>query len=101
VTTEKRSPAFPDLPTIEEQGVKGYTAAAWYGLFAPAGTPPAIVSKIQKEVANYLKTPAAVERMKSLGAEAVGSDPETFRKFVLSEMDRWGKVVRAAGLKLD
>lgn len=101
VTTQRRSPAFPDLPTIEEQGVKGYSAAAWYGLFAPAGTPPAIVTKIQREVANYLKTPAAVERMKSLGAEAVGSDPETFRKFVLSEMDRWGKVVRAAGLKLD
>lgn len=101
VTTEKRSPTFPDLPTIAESGVKGYNAAAWYGLFAPAGTPPAIVEKIQKEVANYLKTTAAAERMKSLGAEAVGSDPETFRKFVLSEMDRWGKVVRAAGIKLD
>ncbi len=101
VTTEKRSPTFPNLPTIAESGVPGYTAAAWYGLFAPAGTPPAIVEKIQKEVANYLKTPAAIERMKSLGAEAVGSDPETFRKFVLSEMERWGKVVRAAGIKLD
>lgn len=101
VTTEKRSPTFPDIPTIAESGVPGYTAAAWYGLFAPAGTPPAIVEKIQKEVANYLKTPAAAERMKSLGAEAVGSDPETFRKFVLSEMDRWGKVVSAAGIKLD
>lgn len=101
VTTAKRSPTFPDLPTIAESGVPGYTAAAWYGLFAPAGTPPAIVEKIQKEIANYLKTPAAVERMKSLGAEAVGSDPETFRKFVLSEMERWGKVVTAAGIKLD
>ena len=101
VTTDKRSPTFPDLPTIAELGVPGYTASAWYGLFAPAGTPPAIVNKIQQEVANYLKTPAAKERMKSLGAEAVGSDPEAFRKFVLSEMERWAKVVRAAGLKLD
>lgn len=101
VTTDKRSPTFPDLPTIAEAGVPGYSAAAWYGLFAPAGTPPAIVEKIQKEVANYLKTPAAAERMKSLGAEAVGSDPETFRKFVLSEMERWAKVVSTAGIKLD
>ncbi len=101
VTTAQRSPTFPDVPTIAELGVPGYDAAAWYGLFAPAGTPPAIVDKIQKEVANYLKTPAALERMKSLGAEAVGSDPEAFRKFVLGEMERWAKVVRAAGLKLD
>ncbi len=101
LTTAERSPTFPDLPTIAESGVPGYSAAAWYGLFAPAGTPPAIVEKIQKEVAAFLKTPAALERMKSLGAEAVGSDPETFRKFVLSEMERWGKVVQAANIKLD
>ncbi len=98
VTSKDRSPILPNVPTIAEAGVPGYEAVAWYGLFAPAGTPKEIVDKIQKEVAAYIKTPAVVERFQKMDAEPVGSTPEAFKAHVISEKKRWGEAVAKAGL---
>ena len=99
VTTAQRSPAVPDLPTIAEAGVPGYEATAWYGMFAPAGTPAAIVNKISAEAVRILRTPEVSERVINLGAEPVGSTPAGYGDFLKAEMVRWSKVVRSAGIK--
>jgi len=101
VANARRSSAYPDVPTIAESGVPGYEVSAWYGLFAPAGTPPAIVQRLQAEVVSALKDPALLQRLSTLGAEPVGSTPEELSRFVRSEYDKWGKVVRQAGIRLD
>jgi tripartite-type tricarboxylate transporter receptor subunit TctC len=99
VTTAKRSPVVPDLPTVSEAGVTGYEATAWYGLFAPAGTPAAIVNKLNAESVRILRTPEVAERVANLGAEPVASSAAEYAEFLKAEMTRWGKVVRAAGIK--
>lgn len=101
VANARRSSAFPEVPTIAESGVPGYEVSAWYGLFAPVGTPPAIVKRLQGEVVSALKDPALLERLAKLGAEPAGSTPEDLQRFVRSEYDKWGKVVRQAGIRLD
>lgn len=101
VANARRSSAFPEVPTIAESGVPGYEVSAWYGLFAPAGTPPAIVQRLQAEVVSALKDPALLQRLSALGAEPAGSTPEELSRFVRSEYDKWGKVVRQAGIRLD
>jgi tripartite-type tricarboxylate transporter receptor subunit TctC len=99
-TTAKRPPTVPDLPTVAEAGVPGYAAAAWYGLFAPAGTPAPIVAKLHAEAAKDLKDPGIVARFRELGAEPVGSTPEEFASFIRSEMDRRATVVRQADISI-
>jgi len=100
VTTEKRTPALPDVPTLSESGVSGYRASAWYGLFAPARTPPEILVFIQSEVAAYVKTADAIRKFRELGAEPVASDPPTFEAFVQSEIISWKHVISAMKLEL-
>ena len=99
VTSAKRSAAAPEIPTIAEQGVPGYEAVQWYGLMAPAGTPREIVSKLHKAVVGALQDPAVNERFVSSGADPVGNTPEEFAQLVRSEITKWAKVVKAAGLK--
>jgi tripartite-type tricarboxylate transporter receptor subunit TctC len=99
VTSAKRSTAAPEIPTIAEQGVPGYEAVQWYGLMAPAGTPREIVSKLHKAVVTALKDAAVRERFISSGADPVGNSPEEFAQLVKSEVAKWAKVVKAAGLK--
>lgn len=99
VTSAKRSAAAPEIPTIAEQGVPGYEAVQWYGLMAPAGTPREIVSKLHKAVVGALQDPAVNERFVSSGADPVGNTPEEFAQLVRSEVTKWAKVVKAAGLK--
>lgn len=101
VANARRSSAFPEVPTIAESGVPGYEVSAWYGLFAPAGTSPAIVQRLQAEVVSALKDPALLQRLSALGAEPAGSTPEELSRFVRSEYEKWGKVVRQAGIRLD
>jgi tripartite-type tricarboxylate transporter receptor subunit TctC len=98
VTTKARSPLLPDQPTIAESGVAGYDASAWYGMFAPAKTPSDIVAKLNGAIVAALRTPDMVKRLETLGAESVGSTPEAFAGFVKSEIARWDKVVKSAGL---
>jgi tripartite-type tricarboxylate transporter receptor subunit TctC len=104
VTSAQRSPALPDVPTVEEAGgpaLKGYEASSWFGLLAPAGTPPEIVNRIQQEVAKALATPAVKEKMLAQGAIPSGNSPADFAKLIDAEHVKWAKVVKASGAKVD
>ena len=101
VGATKRSGAMPELPTVAEAGVPGYEMAAWFGVLAPAGTPRPVVTTLHREMANTLKQPEVRERFAKLGAEPVGSTPEDFDALIKSEIAKWGKVVKEAGLKAD
>ncbi|MDP3619719.1 MAG: tripartite tricarboxylate transporter substrate binding protein [Ramlibacter sp.] len=99
VTNDKRSSAVPDVPTISEAALPGYRAVTWFGVLAPAGTPRDIVAKLNAEFAKALAAPDLVEHLRSEGADVVAGSPEQFRTFLKSEVDRWGPIVRAAGIK--
>ncbi|OUM04431.1 Bug family tripartite tricarboxylate transporter substrate binding protein [Variovorax sp. JS1663] len=104
VTSAQRSPALPDVPTVEEAGgpaLKGYEASSWFGLLAPAGTSPEIVNRIQQEVAKSLGTAAIKEKMMAQGAIPSGNTPAEFAKLIDSEHAKWAKVVKASGAKVD
>ena len=94
VTTLQRSPSLPQVPTMQEAGVKGYEVAGWYGITAPAGVPPAIINKLNKEIVKILKTPAMAERLSTDGSIAVGSTPLEFSQFIRSEVMKWRKVIK-------
>ena len=99
VSGAQRSNAAPDIPTLAEAGVPGYEATQWFGLLAPAGTPRAIVDRLQRETARALKDPAVRDRLVADGADPVGSTPDEFAAYIRSEMTKWAKVVKAVGLK--
>jgi tripartite-type tricarboxylate transporter receptor subunit TctC len=99
-TSAKRSSVLPNAPTIAESGLPGFDYNLWIGMFAPAGTPPDIVDKINRDVAKVLQTPDAKERLAALGAEAMPMTPAEFRKFVVTEIEESGKVIKAAGIKV-
>ncbi len=102
VTSAQRSAAMPDLPTVEEAGkLKGFEASSWFGLLAPAGTPPDIVNRIQQEVLKALGTPAIKEKMLGQGAIPSGNTPTEFAKFIDLEIRKWAPVVKASGAKVD
>ncbi len=97
--SEKRAIAFPQTPTLIESGYPGLVMTGWTGLFAPAGTPAEIVSKLSREVVRTLALPEIRERMAGQGSEAVSSAPEVFSAFVKAEAAKWQKVIRTAGLE--
>ena len=104
VTSSERSSALPDVPTVEQAGgptLKGYEASSWFGLLAPAGTPPEIVNRIQQEVAKSLATPAMKERLLAQGAIPGGNTPADFAKHIDSEHRKWAQVVKNSGAKVD
>jgi tripartite-type tricarboxylate transporter receptor subunit TctC len=95
----KRSPALPDIPTIAESGLPGYEANNWWGIVAPAGTPPAIIKRLHGEISGILTRPDVQKWFTSEGAESVNRTPEEFARIIVSEMDKWGKVVKQAGIR--
>ncbi len=101
VTSQNRSPAMPNVPTLAESGIKGYEAQTWYALWAPAGTPRDIVMRMQQEVAKALAGKELTDIWASLGSEKGGGSPEDMQKFVTSEIAKWSKVVKDSGAKLD
>lgn len=104
VTSSERSAAMPDIPTIEQAGgpgLKGFEASSWFGLLAPAGTPPDIVNRIQQEVVKSLNTAAIKEKMLAQGAIPGGTTPQEFAKQIDSEIKKWALVVKASGAKVD
>jgi tripartite-type tricarboxylate transporter receptor subunit TctC len=101
VSTGKRSDAVPALPTLPEAGVPGYECSTWHGWFAPGGTPAAIVNKLSAELARSVKSPDVQARLHPDGAEGVGSSPEQLRQFVVTDIARWRKVVKDAGISLE
>jgi tripartite-type tricarboxylate transporter receptor subunit TctC len=98
ITSAKRSPLEPSLPSLAES-VPGYEVVGWQGLFAPAGTPPEIVSRLQLDVGKLLRYPEVRDRLAALGADAVGSAPADFAAFVREENVRWSKIIREKGIR--
>jgi tripartite-type tricarboxylate transporter receptor subunit TctC len=95
----KRSPVLPEVPTIAEAGVPGYEATNWWGIIAPAGTPKDIVEKVRKALAEAQESAETRKRLESEGADVVRMSPDEFGAFMVSEMDKWGKVVKESGIK--
>ena len=99
VTGAKRSLAAPDIPTIAESGVPGYEVTTWYGVAAPAKTPRPIVDRLHSEILRALKSADLQTRFKDLGADPIGNSPEQATVYVQNEINKWAKVIKAAGIK--
>ena len=98
-TGKNRTPAAPDIPTVAESGVPGYEVATFYGVSAPAKTPRPIIDKLHTEIVRVLNSPDIRERLQGLGAEPVGNTPEQYTAFMQDEINKWAKVIKAAGIK--
>jgi tripartite-type tricarboxylate transporter receptor subunit TctC len=101
VTSVKRTPLLPDVPTVIESGLPGFEASTYFGLFAPPGTPRGIVQRLHKEVVVALQNPKVKARFASQGAEPVGSRLEALAALIKSEIVTWNRVVDAGQIKLD
>ncbi|HYG53925.1 MAG TPA: tripartite tricarboxylate transporter substrate binding protein [Burkholderiales bacterium] len=101
LSAPKRSPEYPDLPTFAEAGLPQYETNAWYSFHAPAGTPPEIVRRLNTELVATLKDADVLARFKQLSTDPVGNSPEEFGAFVKAELDKYARVIKAAGIKLD
>ena len=101
VTGSKRVSSLREVPTIAEAGVAGYEVVGWYGIAAPANTPRDVINKLYSEIANILQSPETREKLAADGAEPVGSTPEQFAAFIQSEIDKWSRVVKSSGIKVE
>jgi tripartite-type tricarboxylate transporter receptor subunit TctC len=101
VTTARRSAALPDVPTIAESGYPGFGISTWYGMWAPAGTPPAIIQRIAADIAAIVRQPEVRAQFEKLGAEPVGNSPAEFAAFTRAELAKWAGIVKASGAKVD
>lgn len=101
VTTQRRSSALPNIPTIAESGLPGFNFSTWYGMWAPASTPPAIVEKLSTEISQITRLPEVREKFLALGAEPVGNTAEEFSTFNKSELAKWARIVRQSGARVD
>jgi tripartite-type tricarboxylate transporter receptor subunit TctC len=101
VTTARRIPQLPDVPTLQEAGVAGYDASVWLALLAPAGTPHDVVARLNAEINNLMNTPDVQKALLGAGVEPAPSSPEAMTQYMVEEMARWGKVVKDAGIKLE
>ena len=101
VSSIKRVPQLPDVPTVDQAGVKGFETSAWSGLYAPAGTPADIINRLNVEVVKILKQPSVREQLMAQGAEPVGDTPEEFSRFTLAEISKWAKIIKISGAKVD
>jgi tripartite-type tricarboxylate transporter receptor subunit TctC len=98
MTTARRSKIYPDLPTIAEAGVPGYESHSWYGFVAPAKTPPNIIARLNKELVQVLNMPDASEALLRQSMEVWTTTPDVFGAYIKSEYDKWGRVIREAGI---
>jgi tripartite-type tricarboxylate transporter receptor subunit TctC len=98
VTTAQRTPLLPDVPTFDEAGVKGYDTGVWWALIAPAGLPADIKTKINRDAADAMKSPAVRERFQTLGAVPVGSTLDEIAAVIRADYDKWGPIIKAAGI---
>ena len=101
VTTARRSPATPELPTMQEAGVPGYEVAGWYGMLAPAGTPAPIVDKLNREIVRIVHLPDVTAKMAADGSEPVGSNPAEFAAHIQREVDKWRDLIHRTGIKTE
>ena len=101
VTGAQRSPSAPELPTVSESGLPGFEVVGWYGLLAPSGTSREIVSRLHAESVKLLKLPDVKERLDASGFEPIGTTPDQFGAYMRSEVEKWAKVVKVAGIRAD
>ena len=101
ISAPQRSPEYPDLPTFAEAGLPGYETNAWYSMHAPAGTPAEVVRRLNAELVAILKDPDIVARFKQLSTDPVGNSPGEFAAFVRAELDKYARIIKTAGIKLD
>jgi tripartite-type tricarboxylate transporter receptor subunit TctC len=100
-TGNRRAPALKNVPTLDEEGLKGYEVTPWYGVLAPAHTPPPIVNRLNAEIGKILRNKDLVERLAGYGAEAVGGSPETYEKTLREDIAKWRQVIADAGIKVN
>jgi tripartite-type tricarboxylate transporter receptor subunit TctC len=101
VTSRERLPAMPDLPTVAESGLPGYESSQWYGVLAPAGTPPEILDFLGSQIGNIMRDPAMRSRMSGDGLVPIGSSREQFRLHIKTEIEKWAKLISASGATVD
>jgi len=101
VASLQRSPAAPELPTVDEAALPGFEATTWHGVMVPAATPSAVVAKLHHDIVAVLRMPDVAERLSSQGAEAIGSTPQAFAAYIRAEAAKWAKVVRESGAKAE
>ena len=101
LTSPRRSPLMPDLPTISEAGLKGFEVNTWYGILGPAGLPKDVVVRLHSAILKGIENPAMRERMIDQGLDIVGSTPEQFAKVIAEEKEKWAKVVQQSGARID
>ena len=101
VTSAKRTPALPDVPTLDESGLTGLDVSQWWGVFLPAGSPRNVITRLHNEIVDIIKLPAIAARMADLGAEPVGSTPDQLRELVRNEIAKYRKIVKATNLKIE
>jgi tripartite-type tricarboxylate transporter receptor subunit TctC len=101
VTSTKRLPNLPDVPTIDEAGVKGYESLSWSGIVAPAGTPRRVIDKLNAAIEKILRDPDVKQRFASLGVEPVGGPPEAFSRHIRAESEKWARVVKTANITIN
>ena len=101
VTTAKRAAGVPDLPTVAEAGLPGYEATAWFGVLAPAATPPQIIARLNAAIVKIAHAREMQERLTAEGADAVGNTPEQFAQIIKSDIAKWAKVIKASGARAD
>jgi tripartite-type tricarboxylate transporter receptor subunit TctC len=101
VTSAKRSSLFPDVPTVAEAGLPGYDVSAWNGLLAPARTPDAVIEKIHTDVVKVAQSKEFVDQLRQQAMEVDLLGPEAYRAFLLAELDKWSKLVKSSGAKVD
>ena len=101
VTTPVRSAAAPDLPTFAESGLRDFDVSSWTGLFVPAGTPRAIIDRLNAETLRIARNPAYLEQLKTMGTDAASSTPEAFGAFVRKEISNWTEVVKRSGTRIE
>ena len=101
VSSAKRSPLLPEVPTMAEAGVPGYESTTWFGVLGPAGTPADVVAKVTRDIAAVLKTDDIRKRFAAAGAEPRSSSPQAFAALIRSEGEKWGRIIREAGIKVE
>ena len=100
-TSLKRSPLLPDVPTLDEAGVKGYESLSWSGIVAPAATPKPVIAKLNAAIDRVLAMPDVKKRFADLGVDPVGGPPEAFARQIRTESEKWGRVVKTANITLN
>lgn len=101
VTTAKRSPALPDVPTLDEAGLKGFDMGTWFGVLAPAGTPRTVIARLNEEIVRIIQSPDFRKRMDEIGAEPVGNTPEQMAAQIRTDTERFAKLVRDAKVSIE